>query len=333
MRHTSCPAKVGPMNRSKIVAAGCYQPSRILTNDELSGWVDTNDEWIRSRVGISERRIAGEDEGVVDLAAAAAERIMDASGLSPADLDLIVVATTTADVHSPNTACQVAARLGIVDVPAYDINSACSGFNYALTTADQAIRSGSVGPEGLVLVIAAEKLSAVTDWSDRTSCVLVGDGAGGVLLRAASPSWSGHGTVYPGVWGSVPAMSSAVVIDGQPPRFHQDGRAVFRWATTVLPGLARKASEAGGFAPEDLAGFVPHQANLRIVEPLAAKLGLSTDAVVARDVVVSGNTSAASVPIAFAKLVESGALPSGSPVLLFGFGGGLSYAGQVVRTP
>lgn len=178
-----------------------------------------------------------------------------------------------------------------------------------------------------MLVIGADKMSEVTDWSDRTTCVLVGDGAGAAVVEAADEP-----AIGPVLWGSVPEMGNAVRIEGTPPRFAQEGQSVYRWATTQLPPIARKACERAGLEPADLAGVVLHQANLRIIEPLAQKIG-AVNAVVARDVTESGNTSAASIPLAFSKLVEQGVLTTGDPVLLFGFGGNLSYAGQVVRCP
>ncbi|GDY61575.1 hypothetical protein SAV14893_009680 [Streptomyces avermitilis] len=173
-------------------------------------------------------------------------------------------------------------------------------------------------------------MSAVTDWSDRTTCVLVGDGAGAAVVDAC-PEGAEPG-IGPVLWGSVPEMGHAVRIEGTPPRFAQEGQSVYRWATTQLPAIARRACERAGLTPADLAGVVLHQANLRIIEPLAAKIG-AVNAVVARDVVESGNTSAASIPLAFSKLVERGEISTGDPVLLFGFGGNLSYAGQVIRCP
>lgn len=181
-----------------------------------------------------------------------------------------------------------------------------------------------------MLVVGADKMSDVTDWTDRTTCVLVGDGAGAAVVEAAGPGAADG--IGPVLWGSVPEMGNAVRIEGTPPRFAQEGQSVYRWATTRLPEFARRACEKAGLAPEDLAAVVLHQANLRIVEPLARRIG-AVNAVVARDVVDSGNTSTASIPLAFSKLVEQGAVSSGDPVLLFGFGGNLSYAGQVVRCP
>ncbi|MEU9957886.1 beta-ketoacyl-ACP synthase III [Streptomyces sp. NPDC050982] len=312
------------MNGSRIAAVGHYQPARILTNEDLADLVDTSDEWITSRVGIRTRHIAGPDEPVDELAAHAAAKALAAAGLAPGDIDFVLVATSTAVDKSPNMAARVAARLGIPSPAAMDVNVVCAGFTHALATADHAVRAGAATR---VLVIGADKMSDVTDWTDRTTCVLVGDGAGAAVVEAAEEPGIG-----PVLWGSVPEMGHAVRIEGTPSRFAQEGQSVYRWATTKLPAIARKACERAGLAPEDLAAVVLHQANLRIIEPLAAKIG-AVNAVVARDVTESGNTSAASIPIALSKLVERGEISTGDPVLLFGFGGNLSYAGQVIRCP
>jgi 3-oxoacyl-[acyl-carrier-protein] synthase-3 len=312
------------MNGSRIAAVGHYQPAKVLTNEDLAGMVDTSDEWITSRVGIRTRHIAGPDEPVDELAAHAAAKALAAAGLTPGDIDLVLVATSTAVDRSPNMAARVAARLGIPSPAAMDVNVVCAGFTHALATADHAVRAGA---SVRALVVGADKMSDVTDWSDRSTCVLVGDGAGAAVVEASDESG-----IAPVLWGSVPEMGHAVRIEGTPARFAQEGQSVYRWATTQLPPLARKVCERAGLTPEDLAAVVLHQANLRIIEPLAEKLG-AVNAVVARDVAESGNTSAASIPLAFSKLVEQGAVSTGDPVLLFGFGGNLSYAGQVVRCP
>ncbi|GGL10187.1 beta-ketoacyl-ACP synthase III [Streptomyces flaveus] len=309
---------------SRIVAVGHYQPAKVLTNEDLAGLVDTSDEWIRSRVGIRTRHIAGPDEPVDELAAHAAAKALAAAGLVPGDIDLVLVATSTAVDRSPNMAARVAARLGIPSPAVMDLNVVCAGFTHALATADHAVRAGGATR---VLVIGADKMSDVADWTDRTTCVLVGDGAGAAVVEASEEAGIG-----PVLWGSVPEMGHAVRIEGTPSRFAQEGQSVYRWATTQLPPIARKACERAGLEPEDLAAVVLHQANLRIIEPLAEKIG-AVNAVVARDVAESGNTSAASIPLAFSKLVERGEISTGDPVLLFGFGGNLSYAGQVVRCP
>jgi 3-oxoacyl-[acyl-carrier-protein] synthase-3 len=312
---------------SKIIAVGHYQPSRVLTNDDLAQMVETNDEWIRDRVGIVTRRIA-DSETVADMAAAAAGKALAASGRSAAEIDLIAVATCTSVDRCPNVATRVAAKLGVAAPAAYDINTACSGYEYALATVDHAIRAGAATT---ALVIGAEKLSDFTDWTDRSTCVLFGDAAGAAVVTAVDEGEEPG--IGPVLWGSAPEKSDVITIEGWRPYVQQSGQTVFRWATVALPALAERACAAAGIRPTDLAAFVPHQANLRIIEPLARRLGLGEDTVVARDIVESGNTSAASVPLALSKLVERREVPAGAPVLLFGFGGGLTFAGQVVRCP
>ncbi|WP_435610426.1 beta-ketoacyl-ACP synthase III [Streptomyces sp. C10-9-1] len=315
------------MTGSRVVAVGHYQPARVLTNDDLAAMVDTSDAWIRSRVGISTRHIGGPDEPVDELAAHAGAKALASAGLTPADVDLVLVATSTAEHRSPNTAARVAARLGMGAPAVMDLNVVCAGFTHALATADHTVRAGAATR---ALVIGADKMGDIADWTDRSTCVLVGDGAGAAVVEAAGPGQEAG--IGPVVWGSVPEMGHAVRIEGTPPRFAQEGQAVYRWATTQLPPIARRVCEQAGLAPEDLAAVVLHQANLRIIEPVAQRIG-AVNAVVARDVVDSGNTSAASVPMALSKLVERGEIASGDPVLLFGFGGNLSYAGQVIRCP
>ena len=224
-------------------------------------------------------------------------------------------------------ACRVAAKLGISAPGAFDVNTACSGFSYALATADHAIRAGSARN---AIVIGAEKLSDFTDWTDRSTCILFGDAAGAAVLTAA---FEGERVgIGPVLWGSVPERSDAVRIEGWRPYIQQEGQQVFRWATTELAPKALEAIARAGYQPEDIKAFVSHQANARIIEGIAKRLKLP-NAVVAKDVVESGNTSAASVPLALSKLIERREVPAGAPVLLFGFGGGLTYAGQVVRCP
>jgi 3-oxoacyl-[acyl-carrier-protein] synthase-3 len=225
----------------------------------------------------------------------------------------------------PNIATQVAGRLGIPAAAGYDVNNGCAGFCTALATADHALRAGAARH---ALVIGAEKMSDVTDWTDRSTCVLLGDGAGAAVLSAADDPGIG-----PVVWGSDPTQGQAVRLnDAWQPHFAQEGQAVYRWATTEMPKLAREACRRAGITPGDLGAIVTHQANLRIIEVIIRDLGAER-AVVARDVVDSGNTSAASIPLALAKLVERGEVASGVPALLLSFGGGLSWAGQVVTSP
>jgi 3-oxoacyl-[acyl-carrier-protein] synthase III len=312
---------------SRIVAMGHYQPSRVVTNDDLAKIVDTNDAWIRDRVGIAERRVA-DAESVADMATFAAEKALAGSGLAATDIDMVVVATCSSIDRCPNVATRVAARLGINAPAAMDLNTACSGFSYALGTADHAIRAGA---SRHALVIGAEKLSDVVDWTDRTTAVLFGDGAGAAVVSAvADGEQAGVGPV---LWGSAPEKGDVLKIEGWQPYIKQEGQAVFRWATTALAPFALQACERAGVKPSELAAFVPHQANTRIIDGIVKRLGLGPDVVIAKDLVESGNTSAASVPLALSKLVERREVPAGAPVLLFGFGGGLTYAGQVIRCP
>jgi 3-oxoacyl-[acyl-carrier-protein] synthase III len=313
------------MAGSRILSTGHYQPGKVLTNNDIAKLVDTSDEWIQSRVGIRTRHIGDPTETVDEMATRAAEQALaNQNLLSAADIDLVVVATTTAIDRSPNIAARVAWKLGLGTPAALDVNVACAGFSHALAVADHAIRVGSATN---AVVVASERLSDFADWTDRTTCVLVGDGAGAVVLTV-----SDEPKVGPVVWGSLPEMGRAVRIEGASGRFAQEGQAVFRWATTTLPGIARQVCERAGLTPEDLGAVVLHQANLRIIEPVAQKLG-AVNAVVAKDVVDSGNTSAASIPLALSKMAERGEIPSGAPTLLLGFGGGLAYAGQVIVFP
>ena len=312
---------------SRIVSLGHYQPSRVVTNDDLAQMVDTNDAWIRDRVGIAARRVAAADETVADMASAAAEKALANSGLSAADIDLVVVATCTSVDRCPNVATRVSAYLGIEAPAAMDLNTACSGFSYALATADHAIRAGAARN---AIVVGAEKLSDVTDWTDRSTCIIFGDGAGAAVVSAtAEGEPSGIGPV---VWGSAPDKKDTIKIEGWRPYIWQEGQAVFRWATTAIAPLALQACQRAGVEPGELGAFVSHQANARIIDGIAKRLNLE-HAVIAKDIVESGNTSAASIPLALSKLVERREVPAGAPGLLMGFGGGLTYAGQVIRCP
>jgi 3-oxoacyl-[acyl-carrier-protein] synthase-3 len=310
-----------------VLSLGHYQPSRVVTNDELALIVETNDAWIRDRVGIAERRIAAADETVADMASAAAEKALASSGLSAADIDLVVVATCSSVDRCPNVATRVAAYLGIAAPGAMDLNTACSGFSYALATADHAIRAGA---SRNAIVVGAEKLSDLTDWTDRSTCIIFGDGAGAAVVSAAAEGEAPG--IGPVIWGSAPDKKDTIKIEGWRPYIWQEGQAVFRWATTTIAPIALQACERAGVHPSEIAAFVAHQANARIIDGIARRLNL-TDAVIAKDIVESGNTSAASIPLALSKLVERGEVPSGAPVLLMGFGGGLTYAGQVIRCP
>jgi 3-oxoacyl-[acyl-carrier-protein] synthase III len=312
---------------SRIARVGHYQPARELANTELAATIDTTDEWIRERVGVISRRIAGPDETVTDMAIAAAEKTVAEANLP--DIDLVVVATSTSLDRMPSTAARVARALGLAAPAAFDLNAACSGFSYALATADHAIAAGAARS---ALVIGADKMSEFLDWTDRSTCVIFGDGAGAAVLAADDDPGIG-----PVVWGTKPAMAGAVTIEGpggpQARRlFAQQGQSVYRWATTELAPIARQACVRAGVEPRDLAAFVPHQANIRIIGAVARQLNVP-GMLVAQDIVESGNTNAASIPIALSKLVQRREIPPGAPVLLLGFGSGLAYSAQVVRLP
>jgi 3-oxoacyl-[acyl-carrier-protein] synthase III len=313
---------------ARILAFGGYQPARVVTNDDLAATMDTNDEWIRSRVGIASRRVAGPEESLADMAVAAGGKALASSGLSPADIDLVIVATCTPETTIPNTAATVARRLGIVAPGAYDLNAACAGFCYALASANDAVRGGSATN---VLVIGAEKLSQWVDWTDRSTAIIFADGAGAAVVSGVTDPQDGPG-IGPVAWGSAGDLADKIAIADRNSFIVQEGQTVFRWATTALHPVALAACERAGVDPTELTAFVPHQANLRIVEAIARKLG-APQAIVADDIVTAGNTSSASIPLALSRMIERGELPSGSLALLIGFGAGICYAAQVITVP
>ena len=316
-----------PAAGARILSFGGHQPGHVVTNDDLAAQVDTNDEWIRSRVGIISRRIAGPDESVADMATVAGGKALAGSGLSPADIDLVIVATCSTEASIPNVSAVVAHRLGIVAPGAYDLNAACAGFCYALATASDSIRAGTARH---VLVIGAEKMSAWIDFTDRSTCIIFADGAGAAVVGpVADGEPPGIGPV---VWGSAGDLSQNITIADRHSSLHQEGQAVFRWATTAMHPIAAQACERAGVAVSDLAAFVPHQANLRIIEAIARKVGVPRERL-ADDIVHAGNTSSASIPLALSRMAERGDLKPGSPALLLGFGAGLCYAAQVITVP
>jgi len=309
---------------ARIFGLGHYRPAKVMTNADIAKIIDTSDEWIRSRVGVATRHVAADDESVVDMAVAAAGKALASAGVEPGDIDLVITATCTLEASLPGASATVATRLGIPNPGAFDLNAACAGFCYGLSVANDAIRGGSATR---VLLVGAEKLSAWVDWTDRSTCIIFGDGAGAAVVGPSETTGIG-----PVVWGSDGAKASAIQIPERDASIQMEGQAVFRWATTIMGGVALEACRRAGVAPKDIKVAVPHQANLRIVDAIVRQLG-ATEAVVARDIVDSGNTSAASVPLALSRLVESGEARSGDPALVLAFGAGLTFAGQVVACP
>jgi 3-oxoacyl-[acyl-carrier-protein] synthase-3 len=313
---------------ARILALGEYQPANVVTNDDLAERMDTTDEWIRNRVGIASRRIALPDESLDDMAVIAGGKALAASGLSAADIDLVLVATCTMPSQIPNAAAQVASRLGIRAPGAVDVNGACAGFVYGLATAASAVTAGAARN---VLLVGAEKLSDWVDPNDRSTAIIFADGAGAAVIGPAGTAEEvGIGPV---VWGSDGDQFNAIEIAAGSSTMTMAGQAVYRWATTKLTETLVAAMEKAGVTAADIDVFAPHQANLRIVESMTKKLGFGDDVVIARDVVQSGNTSAASVPLALTALMESGEAKSGDLALVLGYGAGLTFAGQVLVLP
>jgi 3-oxoacyl-[acyl-carrier-protein] synthase III len=312
---------------ARILGVGSAQPERVISNDELSQHVETSDEWIRKRVGIANRRIAGKDQSLVDMAVEAGGKAVADAGLGPSDIDTVIVATCTMPTAIPQAAAQVADRIGIKAPGAFDVNAACSGFCYGLASASDMVRAGSAGN---VLVIGAEKLSDWVDWTDRATCVIFADAAGAAVVGPAEQSQIG-----PVAWGS--AGDIVGVIGTTPAGYlYQEGQAVFRWATSSITPTALAAIEKAGLVPSDIDVLIPHQANLRIVETIARQLrsaGARDDLIVADDIIDSGNTSSASIPMALDHMRAAGTVRRGDVMLLVGFGAGLTYAGQVALCP
>jgi 3-oxoacyl-[acyl-carrier-protein] synthase-3 len=309
---------------ARILGLGHYRPSKVLTNHDIAQLVDTSDEWIRDRVGVVSRHVAADDESVADMAVAAAGKAMAAAGVEASGIDLVVAASCTLEAPLPGASATIATRLGIPSPGAFDLNAACAGFCYGLSLANDAIRCGSARQ---VLLVGAEKLSAWVDWNDRSTCIIFGDGAGAAVIGPSETTGIG-----PVVWGSDGSKAAAITISERGAPIHMEGQAVFRWATTMMGKVALEACGRAGIAPEDIAIVVPHQANLRIVDAIVRQLG-ATNAVVARDIVDSGNTSAASVPLALSRLVERGEARTGDEALVLAFGAGLTFAGQVITCP
>ncbi|MGY1779182.1 beta-ketoacyl-ACP synthase III [Geodermatophilus sp. SYSU D01036] len=310
---------------ARILGLGGYRPRRRVTNDELAQVMDTNDEWIQTRVGIAERRWASEDETLQEMAVAAGGKALAASGLAPDEVDLVILASASLKEPIPGIGPQVAHRLGIPRPGAFDLNAGCAGFCYSVEMASAAIRAGSARN---ALVVGVERLTDVVDQTDRSTAVIFADGAGAAVVGASDEPGIG-----PVAWGSDGDQFSAIEIVAGSKGISMAGQAVYRWATTRLTDTLIQAMESAGVGPEDIDVFAPHQANLRIVESMTRRLGFGKETVVARDIVQAGNTSAASIPLALTALMESGEARSGDLALVLGYGAGLTFAGQVLVLP
>jgi len=323
-----------PRIYSRIAGTGSYLPEKVLTNDDLSKIVDTSDEWIAARTGIRQRHIAAEGETTGDLAFHASVRALEAAGVEASELDLIVLGTTTPDLVFPSTACLLQHRLGADGCAAFDVNAACSGFIYALTVADQFIRSGTAKT---ALVVGSETLTRMVDWSERTTCVLFGDGAGAVVLKAdadtgiLSTHLHADGGKKELLWNPVgvsvgfkPDEPNAGV------RIHMAGSEVFKYAVRALDSVVEETLEANGLDRHDIDWLIPHQANLRIIEATAKRLDMPMERVVVT-VDRHGNTSSGSVPLALDEGISSGKIQRGQLVLLEAFGGGFTWGSALLR--
>ena len=321
-----------------IAGTGSYAPSRIVTNDELSAKVDTSDEWIRSRTGIRERRFAADGETTSVMGAKAAEQAMESAGVSPSDIDLIIVATLSPDMLFPSTASLIQNRLKLNKITSFDLSAACSGFIYGVEVASNMMRSGAFRH---ALVIGSEKISSILDWEDRGTCVLFGDGAGAVVLSNTEEENCGVIDSYTGNDGSkpdllcMPAGGSAIPasLDSIAQRQHfikMNGREIFRIAVRWMEQSANIMLERHGLKPEDINLFIPHQANLRIIDALARTTKIPIDKFFV-NLDRYGNTSAASIPIALHEARQKGCIQSGDYVLLVAFGAGLTWGSTLIK--
>lgn len=318
------------MNYSKITGTGSYLPAQIMSNRDIEQRIDTTDEWIFSRTGIRSRHVAAPEEKTSDLATHAARQAMSAAGVVADDIDLIVVATCTPDMIFPSTACLVQRKLGVTRGAAFDVNAVCTGFLYALAIADKLV---GCGQHKCALVIGAEVFSRLLDWNDRRTCVLFGDGAGAVVIRQSETAGILSSHLHAEGQQSHILQASGYVQDGvlhDHAFLQMDGQAVFRFAVRVLEQVCKEALTANGMTGEQLDWLVPHQANLRIIQATAAKIGLPPERIVTT-LEKQGNTSAASVPLALDAAIRDGRIKPDHLVLLEAVGGGMTWGGMLMR--
>ncbi|WP_030545385.1 ketoacyl-ACP synthase III [Streptomyces albus] len=335
-------AKIKPSRGApyaRILGVGGYRPTRVVPNEEILQHIDSSDEWIRSRSGISHRHWAGPEETVAEMSVEAAGKAIADAGIVPEQIGGVIVATVSHFKQTPAVATEIAHRVGAGRPAAFDLNAGCAGFGYGLTLAKGMVTEGSAE---YVLVIGVERLSDLTDLEDRATAFLFGDGAGAVVVGPAEEPGIG-----PSVWGSEGDKSETIkqtvpwdayrgrtdVSDIRYPAITQEGQAVFRWAVFEMAKVAQQALEAAGITPADLDVFIPHQANMRIIDSMVKTLKLPEHVTVARDIETTGNTSAASIPLAMERLLATGQAKSGDTALVIGFGAGLVYAATVVTLP
>jgi 3-oxoacyl-[acyl-carrier-protein] synthase-3 len=324
-----------PVAYSRIYSLGAARGELSVSNDEIAGPIDSSDEWIRQRTGIVTRSRAGANTSLMDMSVTASTEAIEQSGINPSEIDAVILATISFPYQTPSGATLLAEKVGATGAAAYDISAACAGYCYGIAQADSLIRSGT---SRYVLVVGAEKLSDFIDPTDRSISFLLGDGAGAAVVGP-----SDHPGISKTVWGSdggnwdKVGMTGSLVDyrDGKIawPTLVQEGTSVFRWAVWEMVKVAKEALEVSGLEPSDLSALVTHQANIRIIDEFAKQLGLPQSVVVARDIVETGNTSAASIPLAMHRLLDQGQVKSGGYALQIGFGAGLAYAAQVVELP
>ena len=321
---------------SKIMSVGVYRPRRSVPNSEIVEAIDSSDEWIKERSGIHSRRIADADESVISMSVEAAKSALERAGISAEQLGAVICATVTYPFQTPSAATDIALQLGAPKVPAFDISAACAGFCYGVGIASDLVRAGSAN---YVLLIGVEKLSDFTDPTDRGTAFIFADGAGAVIIGPSDTPGIG-----PMIWGSDATAREAIMMEPSwvdlrdPdsigwPDIKMQGQTVFRWAVYQMAPVALEALAAAGISADQLDAFIPHQANERIIDAMAKAMNLPERVAIARDIRTSGNTSAASIPLAMDALYQEGAIKSGETALLIGFGAGLVYAAQVVQLP
>lgn len=320
---------------ARIMSVGSYRPERIVTNEEICERIDSSDEWIRERSGIIERRWARADESVIDMAREASLVAIKRSGIAAEQIDMVIMGTVTHPYQTPSAAAALCHEVGAVNAAAMDISAACAGFAYGVGIASDLIRAGSAR---YVLVNGVEKLSEWLDREDRGTAFLFADGAGAVVIGPSEVNGIG-----PVIWGADGSQYEAITMtrslidlkdgDGEFPAITMQGQQVFRWAVSEIAKVCHRAIEAAGITPADLDAFIPHQANNRITDAMIRAIGLPEGIPVARDIQYTGNTSAASIPLAMDRMLENGEIKSGDTALIVGFGAGLVFAGQVITVP